>query len=130
MSINFELLKPLTSLEYAGMESVFQRIVSAYEDYQSIPLESHTPTDQITRRMCRGIEIHDGEYNLYLIEDFAVRTIFTVEGLCVMSGFRTDGRDLSECQGSGSDTIIDITEFLDCSYIDIDRLVEKITSAR
>lgn len=130
MSKNTKTLKSLTSLEYAGMESVFQRIISAYEDYQNIPPESHTPTDQITRRTCHGIEIYDGEYNLYLIEDFAVKSIFTIENLCVISGFRADGSNLSDCQNSDVDTLIDITEFLDCNYIDIDRLVDKIASAQ
>ena len=122
--------KMLTSLEYSGLEALMQRIITAYEDYQNIPTEDQTPAGEIIKRSETGIVIHDGEYNLYLIEDLAIKSLFTYDSLCIMAGFKTEGKDLKDCSGNSIDTLIDVTEFLDEHYIDIDRLIEKIRAAR
>ena len=49
-------LNTLTSLEYAGIESLMERIVSAYEDSLGIPYEEQTPVSEITRRTADGNE--------------------------------------------------------------------------
>ena len=48
--MNNNNIKKLTSLEYAGIESLMERIVSAYEDCLGIPYEEQTPVSEITRR--------------------------------------------------------------------------------
>ena len=55
----------LTSLEYAGLEALFQRIINAYEDTLGIREADLTPVSQITRRTDRGIEVFDGAYDVY-----------------------------------------------------------------
>lgn len=120
----------LTSLEYAGLETLFQRIVSTYEDYLGVPLEDQTPVPQIIRRTGKGIEIFDGAYDLYLIEGFAVREIYKQYDTCIMAGFHTDGQKIEDCFDNPSDILIDLTPFLDEQYIDIDWLIEKISGTR
>lgn len=41
--MNINKRKPLTSLEYAGMESLLDRIINAYEEYQGIPEYDRLP---------------------------------------------------------------------------------------
>lgn len=119
----------LKSLEYAGMESVLQRIINTYEDYLGIPEHDWTPAKEISRRTETVIEIFDGEYDLYRIEDFAVKCFFAVDDTLVMAGYRLMGRESEECCDLIPDTMIDVTEFLDEKYIDADRLIEKISQA-
>lgn len=83
--MNTELL---TSLEYAGLGTLLQRIITAYEDYQNIPLEEQTPVSEITKRTDSGIKIADREYDLYIIEGFAIKALFPIDNDCVMAGFR------------------------------------------
>lgn len=66
--MNINKRKPLTSLEYAGMESLLDRIINAYEEYQGIPEYDRTPAKEVSRRTENGMEIFDGEYNCYRIE--------------------------------------------------------------
>lgn len=119
-------MKYLTSLEYSGLENLFQRIVSAYEDYLRIPIEDQTPAAEITRRTDTGIDIFDGAHNLYVIEGFAIKSIFVIDDQCVMAGFSTMGKDPDDCFNNDPDTLIDITPFLDMRYIDIIWLIYSI----
>lgn len=65
--------KKLTSLEYFGMESLFQKIIDAYEDYRGIPKKVWTFSEEISRRTETGIEVFDGPFNFYCIQKFAVK---------------------------------------------------------
>jgi len=116
----------LTSLEYSGLENLFRRIVSAYEDHLCIPDEDQTPVSEIIRRTENGIEVFDGTYNAYVIGDFAVKSLYTIGGRCAMSGFDTNGMDLKECYQYKPDLFLDITEFLDMECLDFEWLMEKI----
>lgn len=121
---------PLTSLEYSGLENLFHRIISAYEDSLNIPCEEQTPSREITRRTPDGIEIFDGVYNAYVIEDFLVKELYPLEDRCVMVGFYTDNIKTSNYSGMFAYSLIDITEFLDEPYIDIELLLEKLRLAK
>ena len=116
----------LTSLEYAGLETLFQRIVNAYEGSQGIREEEQTPVSQITRRTGQGIEVFDGAYDIYRIEDFAVKEIYKEGDTCILAGFKMDGQDIEKCFDNDADTSIDITPFLDESYIDLEWLMEQL----
>lgn len=122
--------KPLTSLEYAGLETLLQRIISAYEDYQNIPIESQTPTSEITERTDGGIKIADGKHDIYQIEGFAIKALYPIDDVCAMAGFMINDHDIATCQDFSIDTLIDVTEFLDEKYIDIDRLNDKIRATQ
>lgn len=119
-------IKKQTSLEYFGMESLLQRILDSYENYLGIPGHDRTPAGEISRRTENGIEVFDGEYDLYQIEDFAVKGFFPVNDTLVMAGYKLEGREIEDCCDLEPDTMIDVTEFLDEKYIDVDRLIEKI----
>ena len=54
--MNINKRKPLTSLEYAGMESLLDRIINAYEEYQGIPEYDRTPAKEVSRRAENGME--------------------------------------------------------------------------
>ncbi len=43
-----------------------------------------------------------------------------------MAGYRLQGKEIEDCCDFVPDSMIDVTEFLDEMYIDIDRLIEKI----
>lgn len=122
--------KPLSSLEYSGLENLLCRIISAYEDYAGIPAENQTPVSEIIRRTDNGIEIFDGAYDLYVIEDFAVKNLFTIGNTCVMAGLHTEGKDIEEYFDNEPDILIDVTPFLDMQYIDIDWLIGKISETK
>lgn len=116
----------LNSLEYAGMESLLQRMIDIYENYLGIPEHDRTPAGEISRRTENGIEIFDGEYDLYRIENFAVKGFFPVDDTLVIVGYKLEGREIEDCCDLVPDVMIDVTEFLDEKYIDVDRLIEKV----
>ncbi len=121
----------LTGIEYAGLESLFQRIVETYEEEcLGIPHEDQTPVSQIIRRTASGIEVFDGAYDLYLLGGFAVRSLYVMDGHCIMAGFHTQGMDAEECFDREGDILLDLTEFLDESYIDLEWLFNKIRNAQ
>ncbi len=118
----------MTSLEYAGMESLLDRIINAYEEYQGIPEYDRTPAKEVSRRTENGMEIFDGEYNCYRIEDFLVKCFFPIDDTLVMAGHRLTGRERKKnALIPFPDAMIDVTEFLDETYIDVDRLLEKVS---
>ena len=119
-------IKKQTSLEYFGMESLLQRIIDSYENYLGFPGHDRTTVREISRRTENGIEVFDGEYDLYQIEDFAVKGFFPIDDTLVMAGYKLEGREIEDCCDLDPDTMIDVTEFLDEKYIDVDRLIEKI----
>ena len=125
--MNINKRKPLTSLEYAGMESLLDRLINAYEEYQGIPEYDRTPAKEVSRRTESGMEIFDGEYNCYRIEDFLVKCFFPIDDTLVMAGHRLTGSEKEECFDPVPDAMIDVTEFLDETYIDVDRLLEKVS---
>lgn len=104
--------KRLTSLKYAGMESLFQRIIDAYEEYQGIPEYDRTPAREISTRTENGIEIFDGEHNLYQIEDLAVTSFFPIGDTLVMVGYRLQGKEIEDCCDFVPDSMINMTEFM------------------
>ena len=119
--MNINKRKPLTSLEYAGMESLLDRIINAYEEYQGIPEYDRTPAKEVSRRTENGMEIFDQ------IEDFLVKCSFSIDDMLVMAGYRLTGSEKEECFDPVPDAMIDVTEFLDETYIDVDRLLEKVS---
>jgi hypothetical protein len=117
----------LNSLEYAGLEYTFQRIIHEYENRLQIPVEYQTSVSAITRRLPYGLEIFSYESNgLYIIEGFAIRNIIVDGSVCAIVGFFTNGRVITGCYDDECDTVIDITPFLDEASIDIDWLISKI----
>lgn len=50
-----------------------------------------------------------------------------MEDICVMAGFDTTNKTIDECFERSPEILIDVTEFLDSKYIDIDRLIEKVS---
>ena len=86
-SIEFFMNHISTSLQYAGIEFLMERIIKAYEDSFNIPSEEQTPVFEITRRTLEGIEIFDGAYNVYTLGDFAVEELTYLDGKCELKGF-------------------------------------------
>ena len=121
-------MNTLTSLEYAGIESLIERIVSAYEDSFSIPYEEQTPVSEITRRTADGIEIFDGAYDAYVLDDFVIKELTYQDGLCELKGFFLNGRDIEDCEDDDY-MAIDISILLDEAYINLDWLMEQINQA-
>lgn len=122
--------KPLTNLEYCGLENLLHRIITTYEDFLGISNEDQTPIVETTRWTDNSIEIFNGEYDLYIIEGFAIKNLFVIDNQCVMSGFYTNGKEIEDFCNNTPDTLIDLTEFLNGQYIDIDLLIKKIKDAR
>lgn len=121
-------MNTLTSLEYAGIESLMERIVSAYEDSLGIPYEEQTPVSEITRRTADGIEIFDGAYDAYVLDDFVIKELTYQDGLCELKGFFLSGRDIEDCEDEDY-MAVDISILLDETYIDLDWLMEQINQA-
>lgn len=117
----------LTSLEYAGLEALFQRIINACEDTMGIHEADFTPVSQITRRTNNGIEVWDGEHNIYQIRDFAVKAIYKEGDTCKLTGFSMAGQKIEDCFGNEADVSIDITPLLDEDYIDLEWLTEQLS---
>lgn len=119
----------LSSLEYAGLEYVFQKIIDTYEnEYFGTESYEHTPVSEITRRNRAGLSVFDGVFNMYQIGDYAIKGVYAVLGCCILSGFKIDG-DLEECFVRQADLFINITELLDEKTVDIDYLLEKLEEA-
>ena len=121
-------MNTLTSLEYAGIESLMERIVSAYEDSLGIPYEEQTPVSEIMRRTADGIEIFDGAYDAYVLDDFVIKELIYQDGLCELKGFFLNGRDIEDCEDEDY-MAVDISILLDEDYIDLDWLMEQINQA-
>lgn len=115
----------LTSLEYAGLEALMERIITAYEDSLGIPYEEQTPVSEITRRTAEGIEIFDGAYDSYILDNFAIKELTFKDRLCELKGFYLNGREIEDCEDEDY-MIVDISILLDESYIDLDWLMEQI----
>ncbi len=119
----------LSSLEYAGLESLFQRIIDTYEaEYLGIEPCSHTPVSQITKRTSDGILVLDGSFDLYPIKNFAVKGLYAIGDCCILSAFRMDSEP-EECFDHETDLFIDITKFLDEHTVDMDYLLDKLEKA-
>ena len=114
----------LTSLEYAGLEALFQRIINAYEDTLGIREADLTPVSQITRRTGQGIEVFNGAYDVY-----AMNGLYKEGNTCKLAGFSMDGQDIEECFDNEADRFIDITPLLDEDYIDLEWLMESLNTA-
>lgn len=117
----------LTSLEYAGLEALFQRIINAYEDTLGIREADFTPVSQITRRTERGMEVFDGTYDVYEIDGFAVTGLYKEGDTCKLTGFSMAGQKIEDCFDNEADVSIDITPFLDEDYIDLEWLTEQLS---
>ena len=118
-------MNTLTSLEYAGLESLMERIITAYEDSLGITYEEQTPASEITRRTAEGIEIFDGAYDTYILDDFVIKELTYQDGLCELKGFYLNGRDIEDCEDEDY-MAVDISILLDEDYIDLDWLMEQI----
>ena len=116
----------LTSLEYAGLEALFQRIINAYEDTLGIREADLTPVSQITRRTDRGIEVFDGAYDVYEMNGFAITGLYKEGDTCKLTGFSMAGQKIEDCFGNKADVSIDITPLLDEDYIDLEWLTEQL----
>lgn len=121
--------KNLSSLQYAGLEYVFQKIVDTYEsEYLDTESYGRTPVSQITRRTSDGLLVFDGAFDLYAMEDFAIKGLYAVGDSCILSAFKMDS-DPEECFECQSDLFVDITELVDEKEIDIDYLLSKLEQA-
>ena len=118
----------LTSLEYAGLESLMERIITTYEDSLGITCEEQTPVSEIMRRTANGIEIFDGAYDAYILDDFAIKELTCQDGLCELKGFSINGRNIEDCEDEDYITI-NISILLDKAYIDLAWLMEQINQA-
>ena len=56
-----------------------------------------------------------------------MKCFFPIDDTLVMAGHRLTGREKEECFDPVPDAMIDVTEFLDETYIDVDRLLEKVS---
>ena len=119
----------LTSLEYAGLEALFQRIINTYEDTLGIREADLTPVSQMTRRTDRGIEVFDGAYDVYKMDRFAITGLYKEEETCKLEGFSMEGQNIKDCFDNEADISIDITPLLDESYIDLEWLMELLNTA-
>lgn len=119
----------LTSLEYAGLEALFQRIINAYEDTLGIREADLTPVSQITRRTDRGIEVFDGAYDVYEMNGFAITELYKEGDTCKLAGFSMKGQAIEDCFDNEADRFIDITLLLDEDYIDLEWLMESLNTA-
>ena len=121
--------KNLSSLQYAGLEYVFQKIVDTYEsEYLGAESYGRTPVSQITRRTTDWLLVFDGAFDLSMMEDFAIKGLYAVDGSCILSGFKMDS-DPEECFDRQPDLFVDITELVDEKEIDIDYLLSKLEQA-
>lgn len=127
--INKKNRRNLTSLEYAGLESLLQRIITEYEENLGIPSEEQTPVNAITRRSARSIEIFDGAYDAYILDGFAIKAISYKNSICELQGFCLNGRDIEDCEEEEY-ILIDITSMLEEEYIDLDWLMEQIENEK
>lgn len=118
-------MNELTSLEYAGLEALMERIITAYEDNRAISYEEQTPVSEITRRTAEGIEIFDGAYDSYILDDFVIKELTFKDGFCELKGFYLNGRDIEDCEDEDY-IAVDISILLDEPYIDLDWLMEQI----
>lgn len=118
-------MNELTSLEYAGLEALMERIITAYEDNLAISYEEQTPVSEITRRTAEGIEIFDGAYDSYILDDFVIKELTFKDGFCELKGFNLNGRDIEDCKDEDY-IAVDISILLDEPYIDLDWLMEQI----
>lgn len=119
----------LSSLEYASLESVFQKIIDVYEaEYIGVEPYDHTPASQITQKTRDGILVFDGSFNLYPIKNFAIKGLHVIGDRCILSAFRMDSEP-EECFNHQADLFIDITEFLDEPTVDMDYLLYKLEKA-
>ena len=121
-------MNTLTSLEYAGLEGLMERIITTYEDSLCIPCEEQTPVSEITRRTADGIEIFDGAYDVYILDDFVIKELTCQDRLCELKGFSINGRNIEDCEDEDYITI-DISILLDEAHIDLDWLMEQINQA-
>lgn len=119
----------LTSLEYAGLEALFQRIINAYEDTLGIREADLTLVSQITRRTGQGIEVFNGAYDVYEINGFAITGLYKESDTCKLAGFSMEGQDIEECFDNEADISIDITPLLDEDYIDLEWLMDSLNTA-
>lgn len=121
--------KNLSSLQYAGLEYVFQKIIDTYEkEYLGAEPYDYTPISQITRRTSDGLLVFDGAFDLYMIEDFAIKGLYAIEDSCILFGFKMNSEP-EECCDRQSDLFVDITELADEKEIDIDYLLNKLEQA-
>ena len=119
----------LTSLEYAGLEALFQRIINVYEDTLGIREADLTLVSQITRRTGQGIEVFNGAYDVYEINGFAITGLYKESDTCKLAGFSMEGQDIEECFDNEADISIDITPLLDEDYIDLEWLMDSLNTA-
>ncbi len=118
----------LTSLEYAGLENLMERIVTAYEDSFGIDREEQTPVYEITRRTAEGIEIFDGAYDAYILDDFVIKEMTYINSVCELRGFFLNGRDIADCDDENYISV-DVTVLLDEKHIDLEWLTEQINKS-
>lgn len=119
----------LTSLEYAGLEALFQRIINVYEDTLGIREADLTLVSQITRRTGQGIEVFNGAYDVYEINGFAITGLYKEGDTCKLEGFSMEDQAIEDCFDNEADISIDITPLLDEDYIDLEWLMESLNTA-
>lgn len=111
----------LTALEYFGLETLFRKLVTAYEaDY------SHSGEDPELILTENGISVRDFRHP-YLFGSFAARELLMIDDVCTLIGttFYSPANP-----DAANDTMIDVSEYLSCSNLPIDDLMDKIAARK
>ncbi len=114
----------ITPLEHLGLEALLQKIITAYEEeYIGAKPGDVTYIATNTRWTDRGIEIVDGGYDVYPLNDFLVRELILSDGCCILVGFKVDDDfDVDH----PLDSMLDVTEYQHQITVDIDKIIKKI----
>lgn len=118
-----------TNLEYFGLETLFQNIINANEAAIGV-YGGYTKSIDITRRIPMGLEVFDGEYDVYIIGELAVAALRCYNGRYYLYGYDMRNREIENLGfDERPDVKVDISEFAESYHVDIDKLLLKIHRA-
>lgn len=116
--------KNLTSIDYAALEGLMQRIMDEYEsEMEGIP----TSAFGITKRTEKGIRIVDGLYDLYQIDDLAISGMEIYQDRVYLMVYPLSGCSLRCVDPEKDEAImVDVTFFLDQIFIDLNYIFQEV----
>ncbi len=118
-----------TNLEYFGLETLFQNIINANEAVMGI-CGGYTKSVDITRRIPAGLEVFDGEYDVYTVGEMAVSALRCYNGKYYLYGYDMRNREIENLSFDETpDVKVNISEFAESYHVDIDKLLLKIHRA-
>ena len=112
-------------IRYEGLTSILQRIVTAYEDYLGLPLEFRTDIRTITLHGDNKIIVGNND-DRYAIEGYILTAITEQQDCCMLIGYKAKGSFSYNTNDIGAIRCIDISSFVDNSFIDIEWLIDRI----